>query len=178
MSYADAAKKGPKQSPEEARAPDLPSIEHEDEPASLIDVDSPHIQSVESDFKDAAVKTETQADRLEAEGSDEAKAVRDKAVAAASDAKKKASAKGKEAKKEAKKEWASLKENSDNPVVVGNAIIWAVGAAAIGFGAYKKHTEGQLDLKLAGLTAGAVAAFAAADYYGSQWLFENKYPKK
>jgi len=178
MSYAEAAKKGPKQSAEDARAPELPSIEHEESGSSLVDVDSPHIQSVESDFKDAEVKTKTQAQRLEAETSDEAKSIRDKASSTASDTKKKASAKGKEAKSEAKKEWASLKENQDNPVVIGNAVIWAVGAAAIGFGAYKKHSEGQLDIKLAGITAAGVAAFAAADYYATQWLFENKYPKK
>lgn len=178
MSYADAAKKGPKQSPEEARAPAPPSIEPSESSASLIDVDSPHVQSVESDFKDAAVKTDTQAHRLASEASHDAKIASDKASSAASDAKKRASAKGKEAKADAKKEWASLKENQDNPVVVGNAIIWAVGAAALGFGAYKKHSEGQLDLKLAGITAGAVAAFAAVDYYASEWLFANKFPKK
>lgn len=178
MSYADAAKKGPKQSAEDARAPAPPSIEPSESAASLVDVDSPHVQSVESDFKDATVKTETQAKRLEAEASEEAKTLREKASKAASDAKKRASTKGKESKAGAKKEWASLKENKDNPVIIGNAVIWAIGAAAIGFGAYKKHSEGKLDAKLAGITAGAVAAFAAVDYYASEWLFDNKFPKK
>lgn len=134
----------------------------------MVDVDSPHVQSVESDFKDAEIKTETQAQRLEAEASEEAKTVREKASNAASAAKKKAATKGKESKAEAKRDWAVLKENSDNPVVIGNALIWAVGAAAIGFGVYKKHSEGKLDGKLAGIATAGVAAFAAVDYYASQ----------
>lgn len=45
-------------------------------------------------------------------------------------------------------------------------------------GAYKKHQEGQLDWKLAGSVAGVVGVLGVADYFGSQWLLENKYPPK
>ena len=131
-------------------------------------MDSPHIQSVESDFRDAEVKTRTQAERLDAEGSEEARKLRDQAAGVGKEAKKKAGFKGKDAKDKAKEDWAIFKANSDNPVVIGNLVIWAVGAAAIGYGGYKKYSEGQFDWKLAGITAGAVGAFAATDFYASK----------
>jgi hypothetical protein len=46
------------------------------------------------------------------------------------------------------------------------------------FGAYKANSEGKLDWKVAGTVAGAVGVLGVADYYGSQWLLENKYPPK
>merc|ERR1712000_455716 len=80
MSYADIAAKGPKQSPEEARAHPVPALEpSESESASLIDVDSPHVSSVKSDFQEQEVKTETQAERLEREAEDKARAEAQKA---------------------------------------------------------------------------------------------------
>ena len=152
-----------------SRAHPVPSLEKEDEStSSLVDVDSPHVQSVSNDFENAEVKTKTQADRLGAEASTEAQKVRDQASGIAKDAKKKASVKGKNAKDQAKEDWDIFKANSDNPVVVGNLIIWAVGAAAIGFAGYQRYSEGKLDWKVAGFTAGAVGAFATADYFGSQ----------
>ncbi|KAJ9498953.1 hypothetical protein H2202_005630 [Exophiala xenobiotica] len=171
MSYADIAAKGPKQSPEEycSRAPPVPALEpSESESASLIDVDSPHVSSVKSDFQEQEVKTETQADRLEHEAEDKARADAQKASEAAEKAKKKAATKGKEVKDALKKDGQKLSENRDNPVVVGNALIWGITAVALGYGAYKKHSEGQLDWQIAGTVAGCVGAFAVADYFGSK----------
>jgi len=190
MSYAEMAAKGPKQSPEEARAHPVPSLEQsESDSASLVDVDSPHVQSVVSDFKEHEVKTDTQAERIEHEAEDKARdkarAAEEKARAAAKQvshdaesAKKKAATKGKEIRDELKKDGRKLNENRDNPVVVGNALIWGIATVAIGYGAYQKHTEGKLDWQLAGTVAGCVGAFAVADYFGSKWLLENKYPTK
>jgi len=179
MSYADAAAKGPKQSPEEARAAPVPELSvSESESASLIDVDSPHVSSVKSDFQEQEVKTETQAERLEHEAEDKARAEARKAADAAEKAKKKAATKGKEVKDALKKDGKKLSENRDNPVVVGNALIWGIATVAIGYGAYQKHSEGKLDWKLAGTVAGVVGAFGVADYFGSKWLLENKYPPK
>ncbi|KAJ9608709.1 hypothetical protein H2200_006480 [Cladophialophora chaetospira] len=184
MSYADMAAKGPKQSPEEAyvaksRAPPVPSLEpSESESASLVDVDSPHVSSVNSDYREQAVKTDTQAERLEHEAEDRARDTAKEVSRNAESAKKKAATKGKQIKDELKKDGNKLNENRDNPVVVGNALIWGIATVAIGYGAYQKHSEGKLDWQLAGTVAGAVGAFAVADYFGSKWLLENKYPPK
>ncbi|KIX97138.1 uncharacterized protein Z520_07252 [Fonsecaea multimorphosa CBS 102226] len=186
MSYADVAAKGPKQSPEEStnvvsirRAPPVPSLsQSESEAASLIDVDSPHVSSVKSDFQEQEIKTETQAERIEHELEDKARAARQEFSEDAASAKKKAATKGKQFKDEMKKDGQKLSENRDNPVVIGNAIIWGIATVAIGYGAYQKHTEGKLDWQLAGTVAAGVGAFAVADYFGSKWLLENKYPPK
>ncbi|KAL2120233.1 hypothetical protein VTJ04DRAFT_4259 [Mycothermus thermophilus] len=75
-SYAEIASKGPKQSPEEAAAPQPPQVKPEVSAAasiatastgSLIDVDTPSVHVVPADYAEQAVKTETQASRLERE---------------------------------------------------------------------------------------------------------------
>lgn len=154
-----------------SRAAPVPSLQHsESETASLIDVDSPHVSSVRSDFEEQAVKTETQAARLEHEAEDKARAKAAKAEEAAKEAREKAEEKAARAKAAAKKEAQKLKENRDNPVYVANTLIWGIGAIALAVGAYQKHTEGKLDAKLVGTTAAAVGAFAVADYFGSQYV--------
>jgi hypothetical protein len=147
----------------------MPEVEKtESEAASLIDVDSPHVSSVKSDFEEQATKTQTQATRKEHEAEDKAREYEQKASEAARDAKKKAAAKGKEAKEKAKAGGKKLQDNQDNPVVVGNAVIITVGAIALAAGAYKKHSEGKLDWELAGTVAGIVAVFGVADYFASK----------
>lgn len=223
MSYADAAAKGPKQTPEEARAPAPPSLENtESSASSLVDVDSPHVSSVPSDFESQATKTKTQADRMAHEAEDQARETSAKASQKtketsaeaekkASEASSKASDKAKEfsqyasekseelskeagdkfdkakkstarnyreGKEEAREKGNELSRNRDNPVVVGNAVIIGVGSVALGFSAYQKYAQGELSWQLAGITAAAVGAFAVGDYYISQYLFQNKYPKK
>lgn len=142
----------------------MPSLNHDDQPSSLIDVDSPHIQEVKSDFKEQAVKTETQADRMAQEAEQMARADAKKAEDKAEDLKKKAATKSKEAKSKLKEEGRYLDDNKDNPVFIGNAILWAVTVVAVGYGAYQKHTEGKLDLQLAGTVALGLGALGAADY--------------
>ena len=147
----------------------MPSLDHsESESASLVDVDSPHISSVTSDYKDQSVKTDTQAERMEHEAEDKARAAGQQISRDAENAKKKAATKGKQIKDQAKKDGQKLSENRDNPVVVGNALIWGIATLAIGYGAYQKHTEGKLDWQLAGSVAAGVGAFAVADYFGSK----------
>jgi len=129
MSYADMAAKGPKQSAEDARAPALPEVEHTDDSvSSLIDVDSPHISSVPSDYESQSIKTDTQASREEHEEEvhREAKALKEKAAAKADKAKSK------------------VQKNADNPVVLGNAVGLAVVAGVLGIGAYRKYARGEL----------------------------------
>lgn len=158
MSYAEAAARGPKQSPEEARAPEINRV-YKDEgesTASLIDVDSPHVQSVDSDFLQQNVQTSTQAERIEREEKETREAREKKAKAKASRG----------------------HGNETNPVYLGNAAILALVSAGLGFGAYHKHAQGKLSWELVGLWTGAVGAFGAVDYFVSKWFLQNKYPPK
>lgn len=174
MSYAQAAASGPEQSPEDARAPSVPEIEHTDDSVhSLIDVDSPHISSVPSDYETQSVKTDTQAERLE----HEAEARERQAEETASKAKAKASVAKEKAKAKAGKGAGKIRENADNPVVVGNAITVGLLGTALGVGAYRKYAAGELTWKVVGAWAGVVGLFAVGDYYISQYLFK-KYPPK
>lgn len=134
----------------------------------MIDVDSPHVSSVKSDFQEQAIKTETQAERIEHEFEDKVRAEAAKLAEAADSGKKKAATKGKHVKDALKKDGKKLRDNADNPVVIGNAVVWGIATVAIGYGAYQKHTEGKLDWQLAGTVAGCVGAFAVADYFGSK----------
>jgi len=162
MSYADVAAKGPKQSPEEARAPAIPEVEHTDESvSSLVDVDSPHISSVPSDYESQSIKTDTQAERIERE---------EQLKREAEELKKKAALKKESAKEKARK-------NADNPVILSNAIGLTVLAGVLGFGAYRKYARGELTGKVVAAWAGVVGLFAVGDYYVSQYFFK-RYPPK
>lgn len=74
----------------------------------------------------------------------------------------------KQGKAQAKKDAQFVRENSDNPVIIGNAIVITALAGVLGWGAYKQHQAGQLDWKVAGIGAGAVGLFATADYFVSK----------
>lgn len=138
---------------ESSRAPAVPQVEHTDESvSSLVDVDSPHVSSVPSDYESQSVKTDTQAERIEREEEvkQEAKNLKEKAAA------KKESAQNK------------VRKNADNPVVLSNAIGLAVVASALGFGAYRKYTRGELTGKVVAAWAGVIGLFGIGDYYVSQ----------
>ena len=154
----------------------VPQLNHDESHASsLIDVDSPHVSSVTSDWQEQQVKTETQAQRLEREAEAKAERAAQQAQKEAAAAKEKAASAAKKAKSKLRKEGEKLSENRDNPVVIGNAVLWTVVAAAVGFGVYQKHSEGKLDWKVAGTFAGGVAAIAAGDYFASQCVLPYKY---
>ena len=123
----------------------------------MIDVDTPSVHTVSSDFSSQPVQTETQRARLEREAEiaeGKAREVFDKLV----DDEKKAAAK-------ARKGIRSLEANEDNPVVIGNAIAVVALSAGLGFGAYRKYAAGELTWKVAGAWAGVVGLFVTADYY-------------
>ncbi|KAJ5864148.1 uncharacterized protein N7529_006064 [Penicillium soppii] len=167
MSYADAAAKGPKQTPEDARAPPVGGVYHDESEstASLIDVDGPHVQTVESDFLEQEVQTSTQAERIEREAEEKEKRKRE-------DEEKKSKA------RKAKAKASGISENTSNPVFVANAVIASLVGAGLGFGAYKQHARGNLSWELVGLSAGAVGVFGAVDYFVSKWFLQNKFPPK
>lgn len=160
-------------SPISSRAPAPPQVEKtESETASLVDVDSPHISSVPPDYESQRVKTSTQATRLERESEEKARRAAQDAADTANEtkeeAKEKAKVGGKKVKAKAKEGGRKLDANKENPVVIANGVILAVGGVALGLAAYKKYSEGTLDWKVASITAGALGAFAVVDYYSSQ----------
>ncbi|KAF1836455.1 hypothetical protein BDW02DRAFT_567045 [Decorospora gaudefroyi] len=136
-----------------SRAPAPTQVEHSDDSVhSLVDVDSPHISSVPSDYESQSVKTDTQAERIEREEEveQEAKDIKDKAAS----------------KKEAAKEKA--RRNADNPVVLSNAIGLALVGGIVGFGAYRQYVRGELTGKVVAAWVGVIGLFGVGDYYVSQ----------
>jgi pyruvate dehydrogenase E2 component (dihydrolipoamide acetyltransferase) len=89
------------------------------------------VVSVDSDFLEKDVKTTTQADRLEREAQEEEQRKEQARMEKAEKAEK-AKAKAARAGHVAKR----------NPVFLGNAVLYALVGAALGYGAYRKHAEG------------------------------------
>lgn len=141
---------------ENSRAPAPPQVEHtpEDSVHSLVDVDSPHISSVPSDYESQSVKTDTQAERIQREEQikEEAQNLKEKAAV----------------KKDSAKEKA--KKNADNPVVIGNALGLAIVGGIVGFGAYRQYARGELTGKVVAAWAAALGLFGVGDYYVSQYV--------
>lgn len=168
MSYAAAAAKGPKQSAEEKRAPLMPELEkHESPPSSsLVDVESqPSVQTITSEELSASLEDA----RAETEAA--AKSATDKA-------RDKLEPKKKEGREKARKAKDILEANSDNPVVVANAVAVLALGGALGFGAYRKYEAGELSLKIVATWSGVVGVVALGDYFLSRYLFNTRYPPK
>lgn len=148
-----------------SRAPAVPEVVHTDDSvSSLVDVDSPHISSVPSDFESQEIKTDTQKERIEHEAEAAERKTKEEAAKAAQKAKDaKAAAKAKGGRAAHK-----FRQNSDNPVVIGNLVVGAAVATALGVGIYKKYTAGEFSWKVGGIFAGVVGLFGVADYYVSQ----------
>lgn len=142
-----------------SRAPPPPEVEKKEAESTvnLIDVDSPHVASVPPDFEEQKVKTTTQAERLEREAQEKYEAEKKKAEEAAE-----------KAKAKAKSAAGSFRRNEGNPVILGNAVLVTAITGGLGYGAYRKHLEGQLSWKLVGIWGGAVGALAVADYFVSK----------
>lgn len=140
-----------------SRAPDVGGNykDESESTASLIDVDTPHVASVDSNFLDQEVQTTTQADRLERE-----------AAAAAEQQARARENTGKKAK--ARKAESGLRKNADNPVFIGNAVLVTLLGAGLGFGAYRQHVQGKLSWEAVGLWSGVVGAVGAVDYFVSK----------
>ncbi|ROW15197.1 hypothetical protein VPNG_02985 [Cytospora leucostoma] len=160
-SYADVAASGPKQTPEEAAAPQQPEIiPNESETTStgsLVDVDSQSIRTVPSDYLEQDIQTETQKARIEAE---------EIAAAARDEAKQKKEA----AKRKAKKadNWlttkiASLTEGQSSGIVAANLAAVVGLGAVLGYKAWGLHERGQFSWKTAGLGAGILATVGVVE---------------
>lgn len=125
------------------------------------------MHTVPPDFKEHEVQTTTQADRLE----HEAEQAEARAKAEIEHREKEFHKKEKAAKEKAKKTVDHVERNSDNPVVIGNAIAVVALSAGLGFGAYRKYAAGELTWKVVAAWTGVVGLFAAGDYYLSQCVY-------
>lgn len=142
-----------------SRAPRVSRVykDESEETSSLVDVDTPHVASVESSFLSQDVKTATQAERRE----------REEESQAAEQSRKDAKAQD-QARKESRA--SNLRRNSDNPVVFGNALLVTLLGAGLGVGAIRKHLDGQLSWGVVGAWSGAVGALGVADYFLSRFV--------
>jgi pyruvate dehydrogenase E2 component (dihydrolipoamide acetyltransferase) len=74
------------------------------------------------------------------------------------------------AKDKGKADKETLRRNAHNPVVVGNAVIFAAIGTGLGYGAYQRHLAGKLSWETVGLWSGAVGLFATVDYFVSKYV--------
>lgn len=162
------------------RAHPVPALNHSsDDVHSSLDVDSPHISSVSSDYSGT---TDTQHDRIEREAADILRRAEADANRAATSAKKKAkegSAVAKEkaeeasavAKEKTREGVAAAKQNPEKTILLGNSVVVGVMAAVLGIGAYRKYSRNELTWGVAGLWAAIVGAVAVGDAVVSRWVY-------
>jgi cation transport ATPase len=143
----------------------MPEIEKTDSSVhSLVDVDSPHVSSVPSDFESQSIKTDTQETRIELE---------ERAEAAHHEAQK-AKQKAHDKKEKAKR---TAKENPENTMLLGNSITVGILGTVLGVGAYRKWSRNELSWKVVAGWGGVVGVFALGDYFFTRYILQ-KYPQK
>ncbi|KAH8715983.1 hypothetical protein BB8028_0003g09930 [Beauveria bassiana] len=168
MSYANAAAKGPKQSPSEAAAPPLPEVipNESASTSSLIDVDMPSVHTVPSDFVEQDVKTETQANRIEREA--------EAAKAKAERARKNAAAEAKKADSWITKQVSQLSDGAASGVALANLAAFVGVGSYLGYQGWNLYQRGNLDGKAVGLGVGILAAAGAAHAVVGSYLYRGK----
>ncbi|PNP75424.1 hypothetical protein FNYG_11228 [Fusarium nygamai] len=166
LSYADVAASGPKQSPEEAAAPQPPQVitDESASTASLVDVDMPSVHTVPNDFLEQEIKTETQAARVEREEeAREEKRKRDEAAA-----------KAKKADNWLIQQFSRLSDGSATGLVIANfATVVGLGAY-LGYKGWGLYEKGKLDWKAVTLGAGILASVTAAEGVVGRYLYKGK----
>ncbi|KAH0495061.1 hypothetical protein TgHK011_008633 [Trichoderma gracile] len=162
VSYADAAAKGAKQTPEEAAAPQPPEIipNESSSTASLIDVDMPSVHTVPPDFLEQDVQTETQAERIKREEEAAEQAKQQQQAAAA---KKKAASKAKRADSWLTRQFSQLSDGSVTAIALAN-VAGVVGVSGfLGYRAWGLYERRVLDWKHVGVGVGVLAAVGAVE---------------
>ncbi|KAG9502501.1 hypothetical protein J7337_005329 [Fusarium musae] len=166
VSYADVAASGPKQSPEEAAAPQPPQVitDESASTASLVDVDMPSVHTVPNDFLEQEIKTEIQAARVEREEeAREEKRKRDEAAA-----------KAKKADNWLIQQFSRLSDGSATGLVIANfATVVGLGAY-LGYKGWGLYEKGKLDWKAVTLGAGILAGVTAAEGAVGRYLYKGK----
>lgn len=174
MSYASVAASGPKQSPEEAAAPQPPEIQSSESAstASLVDVDTPSVRTVPSDFGEQDVQTDTQAARIQHE--EEAKEAKEKARAEAELAKKKAAAKARKADNFLTKWFGNLSDGASSALVISN-LVGVIGLSGfLGYKAWDLHERGRLGWNNIGLGLGVLSVVGVVEGVFGGYLYKGK----
>lgn len=152
MSYADAAAKGPRQTPQEAAAPQIPEVV----PNLSKDLDSPLNDRTAPVSPNRSTSSDTRKrEKLEKTAKRTGDAARELAERAAH----------------------AAQENSGHPVVVLNTVLGTIAAGALALKGYERYTKDALTWQVAGAWAAGVGAFSVANYYASRYVIE-KYPQK
>ncbi|OTA63357.1 hypothetical protein K449DRAFT_381856 [Hypoxylon sp. EC38] len=170
MSYAAAAASGPKQTPEEAAAPQPPEVISSESAstASLVDVDTPSVRTVPSDFMEQDVKTETQAARQELEDAAE------RARAEAHLAKKKGAGKARKADNILTKWFSELSDGASTALVVSNLTAVIGLSTYLGYKAWGLYEHGRLGWKNIGIGAGILAGVGLIEGIFGTYLQKGK----
>ncbi|KAI0832224.1 hypothetical protein F5Y06DRAFT_280999 [Hypoxylon sp. FL0890] len=170
MSYAAAAASGPKQTPEEAAAPQPPEVVSSESAstASLVDVDTPSVRTVPSDFMEHDVKTETQAARQELE--DEA----ERARAEAHLAKKKGAGKARKADNILTKWFGDLSDGASTALIVSNLTAVIGLSTYLGYKAWGLYEHGRLGWKNIGVGASILAGVGLIEAVFGGYLQKGK----
>uniref|UniRef100_A0A098D8H4 D-serine dehydratase n=1 Tax=Gibberella zeae (strain ATCC MYA-4620 / CBS 123657 / FGSC 9075 / NRRL 31084 / PH-1) TaxID=229533 RepID=A0A098D8H4_GIBZE len=166
MSYADIAAKGPKQSPEDAAAPQPPQIltDESASTASLVDVDMPSVHTVPNDFLEQEIQTETQAARIERE--EEAKQEKRKRDSAAS--------KAKQTDNWLIQQFSKLSDGEATGLTVANLATVVSLGAFLGYKGWGLYEKGRLDWKAVSYGVGILASAAAAQGAVGRYLYKGK----
>ncbi|RFU82068.1 hypothetical protein TARUN_148 [Trichoderma arundinaceum] len=167
VSYADAAAKGARQTPEEAAAPQPPEIipNESASTASLIDVDMPSVHTVRSDFLEQEVKTETQAERIKRE---------EEAARANKAAKKKATSRAKNADSWITRQFSQLSDGSITTIALVNVASVVGVSGFLGYRAWGLYEKSRLDWKHVGVGVGVLAAVGAVEAVLGRYLYKGK----
>ncbi|ETS75872.1 hypothetical protein PFICI_12816 [Pestalotiopsis fici W106-1] len=174
LSYASVAASGPKQTPEEAAAPPPPEIEPSESAstASLVDVDTPSVRTVPSDFEEQDVQTDTQASRIQHE--EEAREAKEKARAEAELAKKKAAAKARKADSILTKWFGNLSDGASSALVISN-LVGVIGLSGfLGYKAWDLHERGRLGWNQIGLGLGVLSVVGVVEGVFGGYLYKGK----
>ncbi|EJT78356.1 hypothetical protein GGTG_03457 [Gaeumannomyces tritici R3-111a-1] len=139
----------------QAAAPQPPQIENSTtaSTSSLVDVDTPSVRTVPSDFGDQDVQTDTQADRIERE-EEEDKAAAAEAKRKARSARERAAARARSADNWLVAKIASLGDGAATALFAGNLVVVMGLGAVVGYKAWGLYERRALGWKGVGLGLG------------------------
>ncbi|KAI0532279.1 hypothetical protein GGR58DRAFT_490821 [Xylaria digitata] len=174
MSYADVAASGPKQSPAEAAAPQPPQIVPSETASTsfLIDVDTPSVRTVPSDFLEQDIQTETQERRKERE--EDAAAAHARAEVELAKKKNRAANKARKANNFLTKFFGELSDGASTALIATNlATVVGIGAY-LGYKALGLYERGRLTWKNVGVGAGVALGVGLFEAALGGYLYRGK----
>lgn len=129
--------------------------------SSLVDVDTPSVRTVPSDYSEQEVKTDTQADRIEREQKAEELAAKTRAEADL--AKKRVKRSARKADNWLTKQFESLSDGTGGALVAINLVAVVGLSGFLGYKAWGLYDRGRLGWKNVGLGVGILAVVGAAE---------------